>query len=544
MPRIRIHDFLIISYDISPGDRYWTALSTHLMALYGNETVTDHAQVEAILIDSFKFLCKEFREEIKKETSFKFFQYIFFLHEQSIQLYKLVLGGAKLNTVDEDEFAMYRRVLKNILEQGCDNDLFWGDMPNPDEMLQIDEKVQDLLYLGTWIYAFADMIAFQKMVDRCHWIQFKHGNLLSIDWQYHYGQLYHSLFPQLRTDYERGTFDLQAFQKLKTAIEECFQIEYGFAASQIFDIKKHHSDLDSQTIQPHILAENLVLAYGISEESAKDFYNGLTLGRVNKMALEDLVYKPYSLNRHMYRPILIYHIGGEDRALVGYQKFNESIVTLATNAMHWNVLPKEWLNNRCMQLFMNKMSREHDKILEDEVQKVLESEHLLFVRNIKSFKQPNGNNVNIDNQTAGEIDFIILNGKLKKIFVADSKYNRARYETVGFRNDLANFVSDYEPKLAKKLNWVKGNVQLVQNHFRIIYNQRDLNLEGFSVEGVFFINTPTFYMFNGNYNAITLNSLRSFITGRFENKKFIYLNKDPNADNMYDIIEHPYFKQK
>lgn len=545
MPRTRIHDILVISYDTSPGDRYWTELSNHIIARHGNATVTDHAIVETILIDCFKFLCDQFRQLLQAETSFKFFQYIFYLHEESIKLYKLVLQGAKLNPIDEDEFAMYRRVLKNILEQGCDNDLVWGEMPDAKKMAQMDEGLQDLLYLGTWIYAFADMIAFQKMVERCHWIQFKNGNVLSIDWQYHYGKLYHSLFPQLRADYEKGTFDMQAFDKLKAAIEDCFGIEYAFAGRQIFDIKKSHSELSSQTIQADVLPQNLVLSYGITEELAKAFYDGLTLSRQNKMSLEDLVYKPYSMDRHMYRPILIYRIGGEDRALVGFQKFNESIITLATNAMHWNTLPKEWLRNRDMQLFMNKMGREHDKILEDEIQNILESENLLFVRNVKSFKQADGqDNININNQVAGEIDFIVVNTKLKKIYVADVKYNRARYESVGFRNDLANFISNYEPKLTKKINWVGDNIQVVQNHMRIIYNLPLLDLAGFSVEGAFFINTPTFYMFNGNYKAITLHSLRSYVTGRFENKKFIYLNEDPEADNMYDVIEHPYFKQK
>lgn len=544
MPRIRIHDIPVISYDISPGDRYWPVLSKHLTDLHGSDKQTEHGKVETMLIDSFKFLCEKFREELKKENSFKFFQYIFFLHEESIKLYKLMLGGTKLTGISEDEFAMYRRILKNILEQGCDNDLAWGDMPNAEEMEVIDQTVQDLIYLGTWIYTFADMIAFQKMVNSCHWIQFKNGEVLSIDWQHHYGKLYHSLFPQLRQDYANGIFDVDAFDKLKNAIEDCFAIEYAFAGKQIFDIKRHHSQLNSQTIQPHVLPGNLVHSYGITEESASDFYNGLTISRANKMSIEDLVYKPYSMDRYMYRPILIYKIGGEDRALVGFEKFNESIITLATNAMHWNTLPKEWIKNKCMQLFMNKMADEHDKLLEDEVQKILEEEELIFVRNIKSFKQPNGDNVNINNGVAGEMDFIIINRRLKKIYVADSKYNRARYEVVGFRNDLANFESQYEPKLFKKLNWVANNIQIVQNHFRIVYNMPQLDLMDYTVEGVFFINTPTFYMFNGNYQAVTLNNTRAYLTGKRGKKTFTFLNEDPNADNMYDVIEHPYFKQK
>ncbi len=75
-------------------------------------------------------------------------------------------------------------------------------MPNGNEVLEMDEKIQELIYLGTWMYGFADYIAFQKMVEECHQISFDDEDLLVIDWQYHYGKTYHQLFPMLVEDYK------------------------------------------------------------------------------------------------------------------------------------------------------------------------------------------------------------------------------------------------------------------------------------------------------------------------------------------------------
>src|SRR5690606_34952751 len=133
--------------------------------------------------------------------------------------------------------------------------------------------------------------------------------------------------------------------------------------------------------------------------------------------------------------------------------------------------------------------------------------------------------------------------RLKTIFVADSKYNRARYEAVGFRNDYTQFIKTYELKIAKKAKWVQDNLSIVAGHFKVIYNRPGLDFSGFTVEPVFFINTPTFYMFNGKYKAVTLNQVSDYLRGRLAFKNYTYKNTDPNADNQYDIIGHPYFTQ-
>lgn len=543
MPRIYIDKKLVISYDSSAKDKYWTALSQFLIGKHGKNHFTDHQKVEEILLDGFNFLVDKFKNLIYKENEFKFYLYIFYLHEESIKIHLKILGGLKLKQINEYEFAMYRRILKLILEQGCDVDMNWGGTLTGNEVLEMDEKIQELLYIGTWLYGFADFIAFQKMVEKCYQIEFNEQNLLEIDWQYHYGDVYHQLFPLLKEDYEKGTFDEEAIHELRETIENCFNISYDFAGGIIFEIKRklNPNDPEVQTIQPYVLPKNLSTQFNIPIEEAELFYNGLSISRENKLSIEEVILKPHSTKRHLYRPILIYNIGGKDRALVGEEKYSESMTVLATNAIHWNAIYSEWLKNKCIQKFINKKSNEHDKILENQIEKVLIEKGFLFCRNIKSFKQPSKSNIRIDNELAGEIDFIIINIDLKLVFVSEVKYNRARYDTISYRTDNSNFINSYEPKLNKKVNWIKNNLVILQEHLKIIYNKQDISILDFNVHGVFLINTPTFYMFNGLFKAITLKQVGDYFEGKYDYPQLFITREEGNLESFM-MVRHPYFR--
>jgi hypothetical protein len=544
MPRILIDNKIVISYDSSARDKYWTALSKYLIEKHGKRDFTEPNKVESILLDAFNFLIDNFRKLIMQEDSLTFFIYVFWLHEESIKIYFKTLSGLKIDKIDESEFARYRRILKLILEQGCDINLAWGKLSSGSEVLSMDIKIQELLYLGTWIYGFADNIAYQKMIEDCYEIKFDKENLLSVNWQYHYGETYNQLFPTLVEDYEKGTFDEQATRELVNSIENCFGINYKFASGIIFEIKKLHSPKDPtfQTIEPQVLPLNLEAEFKIDKVIANKFYDGLTISRKNKLTIEEAVLKPYSTKRYAFRPILVYRIGGEDRALVGIEKFTESMMVLATNAIHWNAMLSEWLELKCMQNFITNKGNDHDAILEDEIEEIVRKKRFRYCRNIKSFKQASKTNVRIDNEVAGEIDLIVVNPRLKTVFVADSKYNRARYEGVGYRNDYTNFIKSYEPQLSKKINWVSNNLKILQEHLQIIYNSQLIDLTNFKVEGIFIINTPTFYMFNGKYKAITLRQIGDFLEGKYQYPD-LYIYKEAGDDEMLMIVKHPYFKK-
>jgi hypothetical protein len=541
MPRVEIDGKIVISYDHQPKEIYWKKLSEFLIENHGKQAFKEQSKVEEILLDGFEFLIGQFKTQILSEDKISFFLYVFWLHEQSIELHFKSLSGQSLEPIEKSEFAMYRRILKLIIEQGCDIDMDWGEFPSPDDVYSMDNKIQDLLYIGTWLYSFADTIAYQKMIEDCHEIHFDDDNLLVVDWQFHYGATYKRLFPTLSEDYRKGVYDQNAVDVLIENINQCFNIDYHVAREIIFEIKKHHSpdEPEFQTAQPEVLPINLSKIQEISEENAKLFYDGLSISRSNKLTIEDAILKPYSTLRYMFRPILIYNIGGEDRALVGNQKFMESIMVLGTNAIHWNTMLSEWNQLKCIRRFIAKQGDMHDKILEDEIEKVIKSKQYYHCRNIKSFKQRSGPNIKIDNEQVGEIDFIAVNSDLKTIYVIEAKYNKVRYEAVGYRTDNTNFINQYESKLKRKLIWLKDNVSVLQSHLQIINNTDKIDLTGYEVDAVFVINTPTFYMFNGDFKALTLNRFSDFMDGSYDYPRLLIEDSDEGAY----YIQHPYFKK-
>lgn len=538
MARVKIEGNLILSYESENyRDIYWTSLSKHIIKKYGKKEFKEHDLVESILLDCFQFLVDEFKRLILEETTTSFFNYVFYLNEESWEFLIKTRGNLSFGEIDENDFSRYRRILKLTLEQGCDIDLKWGKFPTSQEVYRMDDKIHRLFYLGTWFYTFADYIAFHKMIPSAKKVNFDKDEFIGVYWQQHYEDSYNELFPKLGADYAKGVFDENAVEELKIAINDCFGINYDFAGGIIFEIKKHFSESQFQTIEPYVLPENLSKQFKIDKKTAECFYNGLSISRENKQPIEDVIYKPYSTERYMYRPILIYQIDGVSRALVGKGKFAESIYVLATNAISWNTIPLEWRQNKCMLKYMSRKGNEHDSILEDKVEEILKKRGLYYVRNIKSFKGDGATNVNIDNEVAGEIDFIIIDSSTNKIIVADSKYNKAKYEAVGFRTDNTNFITKYEPKLQKKIDWISANKLIVQEHFKIIYGIKGFDLSKYEVIGLFFINTPTFYMFNGAYKAITLNQLDNYLSEDFEEVSIAHTN----SEGTESIIKHPYF---
>lgn len=538
MARVKIDGNLILSYEHERyREIYWTALSNYIIEKYGRNEFTEHSEVENILLDCFQYLVDKFKSLIFQETNVSFFNYIFYLHEESQEFLIKTRGGLSFGEIDEVDFSRYRRILKLILEQGCDIELKTGEFPTGQEVFRMDEKIQKLFYLGTWIYTFADYISYQKMIGSANKINFDDDKYIGVHWKKHYEESYTNLFSKLDADYINGAFEEKAVEQLKAAINDCFNLDYDFAVGLIFEIKKHFSESNLQKIEPYVLPINLVNHHKIDKSVAECFYNGLSLSRQNKMSIEDVILRPYSTERYMYRPILIYRIDGVERALIGKGKFAESMYVLATNAISWNTIPKDWRENLCMVRYMSRKGNKHDSILEDKIENILLHHKLRYCRNIKTFKRPGTDNIRIDNELAGEIDFIVVDEQRKKIIVADSKYNKSKYEAVGFRTDNTNFINKYEPQLLKKIEWISNNKIILQEHLKIIYKIKNLNLLSFEVEGLFFINTPTFYMFNGKYKAITLNQLKDYFSDSYKPISFNY--KDENGNES--IIEHPYF---
>lgn len=70
--------------------------------------------------------------------------------------------------MDDQDFAIYRRRLKLCLEQACDIPLQRNvAFPGPEFLKSKEIIIEDLLYLGGFLYEFANLLAQQHMIEDC-----------------------------------------------------------------------------------------------------------------------------------------------------------------------------------------------------------------------------------------------------------------------------------------------------------------------------------------------------------------------------------------
>ena len=541
MAKIKIDGNILITYEHTPYKQiYWDNLSKYIINKYGDSEIHDYQIVDECLNDCFLYLIKEFENIVSNISNFKFFCYVFRLHEESLKLMIKERSG-RLNlyeSVNESDFARYRRVLKIIMEQGCKNKLSWGQI-SKEIILQFDDTIQRLFYIATWLYQFADNIAYHRMLNGAYFIHFEKDDLV-VHWKNNYGSISHRLLSYFSKGYESNVYDEHGTTDLRHEIEKNFRINYDDAFSLVFHVKNHHSDDICQTVEPQVLPINLREMFpNVSQSDLENLIAGLTLSIDNCLSLKDTILKPYSTERFLFRPYLVYNINGEARLLTSEDKFAESMYVLATNAVQWNTINIEWRKNKQMELYVTRKGNEHDRHLENEIEKILHENKLLFARNVKSFKTNQNNNVNIDNNQCGEIDFIILDTDRKHLIVADSKYNKTRFEGVGYRQDYSNFRTKNEPQLFRKLKWINENKEIVQQHFDKIYPNNNLAFNDFEVKGLFIINTPSFYMFCSKYLTIAIKYLDRY----FKNEDIypdITVEFEPHKFKVYP---YPYFKE-
>ena len=231
-----------------------------------------------------------------------------------------------------------------------------------------------------------------------------------------------------------------------------------------------------------------------------NFFPAYVLDKINKMSLHDLVCKPYNLNRFIYRPIAIWKIDGKEFGVLGGNSWAESFIQLTTNSIPWGKAPKEWIANSCFKDYVHRKEDEHDKWLDDAVEQKITSIGLMYDRNVKNIKSNNAVH-SIEVAGLGEIDFIIVSESLKKIFISDSKHLLGRYDIVNQKNDYNAFAvgskktKPYNETLANKLAWFRANSKILEEHFKLKYKQSELSFDDFTFEGIFVVNSPTFYMY-------------------------------------------------
>jgi hypothetical protein len=226
-------------------------------------------------------------------------------------------------------------------------------------------------------------------------------------------------------NYKTDAYDKDCINNFIAAAKTCLGIEYDKVLSVIDLVHEHVKDkggklvLVKWSVYPQLLEELFRIPY----KNCATFFQGLTLDRKNKLSLEKSIWHSDSLNRHLYRPILIWNVNGEDLCLLGDGTFGQSIVSLCLNAFTWRKYPIEW-KNECFNKYIEEISERASKILEDYIETIFRKNNIVYDRNIEYLKKWHNRNVSIRSDP-GEIDFLFLyKGKL---YIAESKNQMIRY---------------------------------------------------------------------------------------------------------------------
>jgi hypothetical protein len=518
-------------------NKYWSKYSKHIINKYPVIDNSNHKQIVEIFKDSFGFFVNEFETQVRAETSVDFFAFVLGLHDTSFEIYLDHLDGASIAPFDERDFATYRRILKLILEQSCDINLVAGVNIINDMSAKRNkhkDKVEDLMYLGLWVYAFAEHVAHMDLMGPIHGLEVGEDGIVSILTNQPFG----FLIDEIKKDYNNHTdkvvVDIIGIGEFKLAVEAHLSVNYD-NAGQFLQGQVTNPNHKFGLIPYQGLKNFSIQNFGYTEDQMETFYSGLILKRSNKLDVIDSVLNPQKNERHIYRPMLLLNTNLGQCLMVSLLKWGESITTLTTNAISWGYAPSEWINNKGFKQYAQDKIDSHDKLLEDEVEKILKKESIKFDRNIKSFK-----NITCDVPEAGEMDFVYIDEVKKIIYILESKNNRSRFDMVSYRKEYSNFTRTYEPRLKLKIKWIEQNIELVNEHFNDIYPEPILDISKYSVKGIFLINAPNFYLYNGNMPCFTLTTFEELIQGKYIEKKY-EITLEREAENLTFLVEKPYF---
>lgn len=535
MSIIKIHNKKVVLPNYEYSENYWPILSKLVYDEVGNTEIKEPQKVREILIKCFSRLCDIFYQKILSEKRASFYIFCHNLHEDSVELWLLQIKKITLG-INEEDFAATRRILKIILEQSTTFDLigtpiFFKEIK--ENLEHYTNQLEDLLYLGTWCLQLSELTARSQLFPTSTGLKVTDDVLEILTYQ-PYPELYRFVHQDMPRHNSKVALS-DSINEFKEIIKNHYGVTYDDLSSFVQQQINHPQYRLGLTKIDHLVKIIKTELKG-NDQFIEDFYAGLTVNRDNCLSIEKCFYNNQSEFRHTFRPILELIVDKEKYNIIGYHKWLESMTLLPTNSFPFGLYPSEWKKHKELKVFIKITNNTHDKILEKPIIKILEDRNFPNDNNVVSFSQPNGININI-NQTVGDIDILFLDIENMLIYVCECKHNRSRFDMNNWKRDYSNFKEKYETQLKRKVDWASDNKNIIATHFSIKC-QKQFDLSEYEVRGVFIINAPTIYMYNGGYRAFTITDFTNLIDREYTDFKFEFINEKTGEKTL---IEYPYF---
>lgn len=545
MKKFNIKHLTIYKGNFTPESKYRIELSEKLLNEFGEGPYSEYSKVREAISYSYNYFCEQFLKLCHQENSVRFYQFILSQHEQSIEVAFFAKEEHFPEGIDGKYIAVYRRILKWILEQACDIELHNQEKTDDLFLERALTILNELVFIGDMIFTCATMYAEQDMIEDVAEIIFEDG-LYVMKHKHHYDYVIQEIQKSYGIHSFKHVVEENPIENLQEGIESSFGTKYAYLTTVIQEIHKMNKEKGGQYcgFGWKSLPLSVESMFNADPEQASILFKGLTLSKENKLKLPDLVCKPQTMFRYLYRPILMWNIEGEDFAVVGINGFSESIIQLTTNAIPWGKAPDEWMENKTFKKYVHSKEDEHDKWLDDEVEKRLLDGGLHFFKNLTTINAESGS-ITLIIKDVGEIDFIIINHKSQKIYVVDCKHLQGRYDMMTQKNDLSKFTKGKKPynlQLENKINWANSNLENLNFHYQKEYGADNPEISNYNVEGIFIINTPTFYMFNSEYRIYTVDVVVDIINKKLKDPEMTIMVDEEDKMTMFQI-KYPYFKK-
>lgn len=525
--------YIFIFYGENVRLKWEKMLAEALISHFGDSLIMRDL-TEDVLKYAFNWNANRLIELLNHQKELRFYQALFLLHEFSCHFTSRYPRESPIPQMELQDFALYRRVLKLCLEHACELSLNSNNPFAFSYLSEIDESMEDIFCLGFQAYYFSFYLAEEKMCKGT--IMVKNDEESGITFER--VAIFQFLQSEMKAETSNLLYrvsDVNACTDFVRALKECFEINYEHIAQAIWLIHDHNKDVGGQMVLcnwslfPKVLEE----LCGVPYDKCALFFKGLTLDRHNKLALKDAIRTPGSLDRYLYRPILVFDVNGKPMAILGEAAFDQAIISLWANALGWGKYPLEW-KNRCFDNYVKTKVEENSNILEDSIENLFKENNIVYDRNLKFLRKPNNRNRDI-NHVPGEVDFIFIYDKV--VYIADSKYALQRFDMNYYKNDYSNFVNIYNEKLSRRITFFSKHKDELEQHFQVLLQDKDFSLNDFRVEGLFIVNSPTYIGKLNEYRIITLFELLT-IFGKTPNYRSYEISITPKGRLNLNIFYH------
>jgi len=525
-----------LSFDFS--EEYWPIISAPVKEAYGEGEVKNAPTVQEALKLAFAKCGELFMGIIANEKRASFYLYVQHLLENTIDIFKSMLGGNEFPEINRSDFANIRRTLRIILEQSTTVDLNGA----PDFRAEITqnrqsyhETIDRLLYLGYQAFVISQEIARSQLFPKSGNFDIDAEGLLGMGTE----PAYKPIFDYLERDIPKHSESVTLYNTIEEliAVWRNMGVEYGEMTS-FFAEQINNPQFRFALILKESLYEQAKQAFGEHGDIVLSFYDGLTVSRRNVLSFEDCILRSQDMNRIMYRPLVETNVDNQVYIMAGFNRWLECLSTLTTNALPWGHVANEWNQHKPIKKFVQHLQDTHDDILEDDAVELLKAAQVPYDKSVKSLRQHKGDNFPIEKlKGVGEIDLIFADTVNQILYIVECKHNKSRFDYFNWKRDYSVFKDKYETQLNNKFTFGKEQTERLLIHLEVVNGVAIEDKANYTVQGIFLINAPSLYMYDSIFPTLTLHNLQQLLNREYVIPKFSLTL--PDGKEL--LVEQPYF---